>query len=78
MLTFDNAKIILVSEETRTYNKKTKKFVDLKKTKISRKVIYEGSFYDLGELYESIKFFTEKNSGYKDKIEVQFNSSIEL
>jgi hypothetical protein len=78
MLTFDNAKIIQASEETRTYNKKTKKFVDLKKPKISRKVLYEGSFYDLGELYESIKFFTEKNSGYKDKIEVQFNSSIEL
>ena len=78
MLTFNDAKIILVSEETRTHNKKTKKFVDLKKPKISRKVLYEGSFYDLGELYESIKFFTEKNSGYKDKIEVQFNSSIEL
>ena len=78
MLTFDNAKIILVSEETRTYNKKTKRFVDLKKPKISRKVLYEGSFYDLGEFYENVKFFTEKNIGYKDKIEVQFNSSIEL
>jgi|DEB0MinimDraft_10_1074344.scaffolds.fasta_scaffold419700_1 hypothetical protein len=78
MLTFDNAKIILVSEETRTYNKKTKKFVDLKKPKISRKVLYEGNFFDLGEFYENVKFFTEKNSGYKDKIEVQFNSSIEL
>jgi len=78
MLTFNNAKIILVSEETRTYNKKTKKFVDLKKPKISRKVLYEGNFYDLGELYESVKFFTEKNTNYEDKIEVQFNSSIEL
>jgi hypothetical protein len=78
MLTFDNAKIIQVSEETRTYNKKTKKFVDLKKPKISRKVLYEGSFFDLGELYESVKFFTEKNLGYNDKIEVQFNSSIQL
>ena len=78
MLNFDNAKIILVSEETRTYNKKTKRFVDLKKPKISRKVLYEGSFYDLGEFYENVKFFTEKNIGYKDKIEVQFNSSIEL
>ena len=78
MLTFDNAKIILVSEETRNYNKITKNFVDLKKHNISRNFLYVCSFYDLGELYESIKFFTEKNSGYKDKIEVQFNSSIEL
>jgi hypothetical protein len=78
MLTFDNAKIILVSEEKRTYNKKTKKFVDLKKPRISRQVLYEGSFYDLGEFYENVKFFTEKNTSYEDKIEVQFNSSIEL
>ena len=78
MLTFDNAKIIQVSEETTTYNKKTKKFVDLKKPKISRKVLYEGSFYDLGEFYESVKFFTEKTIGSSDQIEVQFDSSIEL
>ena len=78
MLNFDNVKIILVSEETRTYNEKKKKLVELKKPKISRKVLYEGNFYDLGEFYESVKFFTEKNTNYQDKIEVQFNSSIEL
>jgi len=78
MLTFRNAKIIQVSEETRTYNKKKEKFINLNKPKISRKVLYEGDFYDLGELYESVKFFTEKNLSFNDKIEVQFNSSIEL
>ncbi len=70
-LYFDKIKITYTRTETSYYNPKTKKHVDYKKPKVTTKIIFEDSCYDIGELYLQLKNCHDR--GY-DKVQVSFIS----
>ncbi len=52
--------------------------IDYKKPKITTKILHEEKCcYDLGELYEVIKFHTDKQGQYGNEIKVSFDTNIE-
>ena len=75
---FEDVKITHVEKTTSKYNSKKKKHIDYKKPKITTKILHEeDSCYDLGELYEIIKFHTDKQGQYGNEIKVSFDTGIE-
>ncbi len=79
MLNYNN--IVIKSVQTRTYyyDHKKKKHINYKKPKITTKILHEeDSCYDLGELYEIIKFHTDKQGQYGNDIKVSFDTNIEF
>ena len=70
MLNYNN--IVIKSVKTETY------YYDHKKPKITIKILHEEKCcYDLGELYEVIKFHTDKQGQYGNEIKVSFDTNIE-
>ena len=75
MITYDNIKIHSVRSDDTYYDRKKKKHIKYAKPKITKKLLYEDSCYDLGELYMQIKNCHERDPYYK--IEVSFESKLE-
>jgi len=62
MIAYDNVKMWTVTTKTTEYNSKTGKHKKLKYPVVNEKVhISDVSAYDLGELYELMKFATERD-----------------
>lgn len=78
MIIYNDIKITAVTTEKDYYDSKKKKHIKYKKPKIIRKVLNtDNSVFDLGELYEIIRFYTEKHSGYDTECEITFRTNIE-
>lgn len=75
MLTYKNIKLTAITTDEGYYDHKKEKQIKYKKPKITKKVIFEDTYcHDLGELYEIIKFNTDKHSGYNTKIDISFET----
>jgi len=77
MLMFRNVKIVHTEVEDGKYNDNKQKFIKHKRPKTIIKTVFDDDFVgDIGELYEVLKFHTDKNhSGtleVKLKPEVQY------
>jgi hypothetical protein len=73
MLAYKNIKLIAVTTESEYYDEKKNKHIKYKTPKVTKKTIFEDGYcHDLGELYEIIKFNTEKHFGYNTIIEAKF------
>jgi len=78
MINYNDIKVTAVTTEKDYYDSKKKKHIKYKKPKITRKVLNtDNSAFDLGELYEIVKFYTEKHSGYRTECEITFRTNIE-
>ena len=78
MINYNDIKITAVTTQNDYYDSKKKKRIKYKKPKITKKVLNTDSYaYDLGELYEIMRFFTEKHSGYNTDCEITFKTSTE-
>ena len=78
MLNYNNIVIKSVRTDTYYYDHKKNKSIDYKKPKITIKILHEAKCcYDLGELYEVIKFHTDKQGQYGNEIKVSFDTNIE-
>jgi hypothetical protein len=78
MINYSDIKISAVTTEKSYYDSKKKKSIKYKKPKITRKVLNTDSYaYDLGELYEIIRFFTEKHNDSNTECEITFRTNAE-
>ena len=78
MLNYKNVVITSTKTQYAYYDEKKKKSIDYKKPKITTKILHEEEYCcDLGELYETIKFHTDKQSMYGNDIKVSFDTYIE-
>ena len=71
MLTYDNIKIISTRTDDDYYDEKKRKHIKYKHPKITKKTLFDGSVFDLGELYTAMKFATDQDS--YNEISVNFN-----
>ena len=66
MLCFKNLVITQTIEEDGYWSEKSKKRIKYKKPKVTTKVIHAEEYIgDLSDLYDTIKFFTEKYGIYR-------------
>ena len=73
MLVYKDVKIVAVTTDNDYYDHKKEKTIKYKTPKITKKTVYEDEHcYDLGELYEILKFNSQKHSGYDTVCEVSF------
>lgn len=72
MMQYDKVRISSINVDDGKYNEKKKKYVKYKKPKVTKKLLLEKDFYDLGELYTAIKFHTDTEP--YNKIEVSFTA----
>lgn len=73
MLVYKDIKVVAVTTETDYYDHKKGKTIKYKTPLIMKKTVYEDKHcYDLGELYEILKFNSQKHSGYDTVCEVSF------
>ena len=73
MLAYKDIKIVAVTKDDDYYDHKKEKTIKYKKPKITTKTVYEDKYcYDLGALYEILKFNSEKHNGYNTVCEVSF------
>jgi len=78
MINYNNIKITAVTTENDYYDSKKKKRIKYKNPKITKKILNsDNSAFDLGELYEIIRFYTEKHSGYNTECEITFRTNME-
>ena len=78
MINYNDIRVTAVTTEKDYYDSKKKKRIKYKKPKITKKVLNTNSYaYDLGELYEIIRFYTEKHSGHETECEVTFRTNFE-
>ena len=78
MIIYNDIKITAVNTEKDYYDSKKKKRIKYKKPKITKNLLStKKSVWDLGELYEIIKFYTEKHSGYETECEITFRTNVE-
>ncbi len=78
MLGYKNIVITSTSEKHGYYDEKKKKHIEYKKPKTTTKVIYEDDYCcDYGELYEIIKFHTDKQGHFGNDVKVTFEPYIE-
>ena len=79
MINYNDIKVTAVTTEKDYYDSKKKKHMKYKKPKITRKLLNVDNLhaYDLGELYEIIRFYTEKHSGYRTECEITFRTNVE-
>jgi hypothetical protein len=75
MITYDNVKISSVRVDDTYYDHKKKKHINYATPKTTRKVLFEDSCLDIGELYLQIKNSHERDP--YNKIEVSFESKKE-
>ena len=77
MLTYKDITITRTDTTNGSYSQKKKKWIPYKKPLVETKVICKDQdAYDLGDLYNIIKFHTELNEG-ADNLEIKFNTKIE-
>jgi hypothetical protein len=73
MLIYKNVKIVAVTKEDDYYDHKQEKTIKYKSPKITKKTVYDEEYcHDLGDLYEILKFNSEKHNGYRTNCEVTF------
>ncbi len=73
MLAYKDIKIVAVRKDDDYYDHKKEKTIKYKTPKITTKTVYESKHcYELGELYEILKFASEKHNGYNTVCEVSF------
>tara|TARA_R100000655_G_scaffold100004_1_gene144248 strand:- start:459 stop:698 length:240 start_codon:yes stop_codon:yes gene_type:complete len=78
MINYNDIKVTAVTTEKDYYDSKKKKRIKYKKPKVTKKLLSTDSYaYDLGELYEIIRFYTEKHSGYQTECEITFRTNLE-
>ena len=78
MLRYDDIKITAITTDEDYYDSKKEKTIKYKKPKVKKKVIFEDKYcYDLGELYEILKFNAEKHGMYRTECDVTFQVGIE-
>ena len=75
MITYDKVRISSVRVDDDYYDSKKKKRIKYAKPKVTKKLLFEDSLYDLGELYRQIRNAHDREPYYK--IEVTFNSNLE-
>ena len=76
MLQYKNIKIVQEVVNEYYYDDKQKKTIHYKKPIVTENILYKDKYcFDLGELYEILKFCTEKSIG--TKIKVSFETDIE-
>jgi len=75
MITYDKVKISSVRVDDDYYDSKKKKHIKYSKPKITKKLLFEDSCFDLGELYMQIKNCHERDP--YNKMEVTFESNLE-
>jgi len=75
MITYDNVKISSVKVDDSYYDHKKKKHINYTKPKTTKKVLFEDSCLDIGELYLQIKNCHDREP--YNKIEVSFESKME-
>ena len=75
MITYDNVRISSVSVDDSYYDHKKKKHINYTKPKTTKKVLFEDSCLDIGELYLQIKNCHDREP--YNKIEVSFESKLE-
>tara|TARA_S200002703_G_scaffold110605_1_gene96245 strand:- start:238 stop:489 length:252 start_codon:yes stop_codon:yes gene_type:complete len=61
MLNIGDIKITKVKTEKDYYDEKKKKRLKYKQPKITKRIVFEGHCYDIGEFYETLKFNIEKH-----------------
>jgi len=71
MLTYDNIKIISTRTDDDYYDEKKRKHIKYKHPKITKKTLFDGNVFDLGELYTAMKFATDQDN--YNEISVNFN-----
>tara|TARA_R100001443_G_scaffold20302_1_gene32203 strand:+ start:320 stop:550 length:231 start_codon:yes stop_codon:yes gene_type:complete len=71
MLTYDNIKIISTRIDDDYYDEKKRKHIKYKHPKITKKTLFDGNVFDLGELYTAMKFATDQDN--YNEISVNFN-----
>jgi len=78
MINYNDIKVTAVTTEKDYYDSKKKKRIKYKKPKITKKLLNTDSYaFDLGELYEIIRFYTEKHSGHETECEITFRTNVE-
>lgn len=78
MINYNNIKITAITTEKDYYDKKKKKLIKYKKPKITKNLLStKKSVWDLGELYEFIKFYAEKHGGHETECEITFRTNVE-
>ena len=78
MINYNNLVVTAIKTEKDYYDKKKDKLVKYKKPVVTKKIINDKDYcFDLGELYEIIKFHTEKSSSYNTDVQFTFTTSIE-
>ena len=75
MITYDNVRISSVRVDDSYYDHKKKKHINYTKPKTTKKVLFEDSCLDIGELYLQIKNCHDRDP--YNKIEVSFESKLE-
>ena len=75
MITYDNVRISSVRVDDSYYDHKKKKHINYTKPKTTKKVLFEDSCLDIGELYLQIKNCHDREP--YNKIEVSFESKME-
>ena len=75
MITYDNVKISSVKVDDSYYDHKKKTHINYTKPKTTKKVLFEDSCLDIGELYLQIKNCHDREP--YNKIEVSFESKME-
>jgi len=75
MLNIGDIKITKIRTEKDYYDHKKKKTIKYKNPKVTKKIVYEGSCYDIGEFYETLKFNVEKHANdYGVNLNVEIKS----
>ena len=62
MITYDNVKITSTRTDDDYWDEKKRKHIKYKHPKITKKTLFDGNIFDLGELYTAMKFATEQDS----------------
>jgi hypothetical protein len=62
MITYDNVKISSTRTDDDYWDEKKRKHIKYKHPKITKKTLFDGNVFDLGELYTAMKFATEQDS----------------
>lgn len=69
MLNIGDIKITKIRTEKDYYDHQKQKRIKYKNPKVTKKIVYEGSCYDIGEFYETLKFNVEKHAiGYGNEV----------
>ena len=75
MITYDKVRISSVRTDDTYYDSKKKKHIKYAKPKVTKKLLFEDTLFDLGELYRQIRNAHDREP--YEKIEVSFNSNLE-